>query len=496
MSEKPARGRYLQALQARWIYVVIAVGLSVTAATIATLLASPRYEAGADVLIDPVPTGTLVGLPVFHDQGSGSSVVTAARLASSPQVAARARATLGLKNAPPVTITPQQQSSIVTITGSSSSADEAARIANAFAQALVADRSALYQQALLRITGGLSRRLSAANGAEAVAIANQLAAFRALSNQTDPTLAIVSPAVPPTSKSSPRPLLNLAIAVIIGLLLGVGIALGIEMVSPRVLRADTLLEEGGLPLLARMPRPTSDAVRAALVDPHELPVDTRSSMRALWGKVGSPDSRREEALTILVAGAGAEHNGAPAVAAVLAAIISRAGTSVALIDADLERGPLAAMIDSDLASTISLGKLLRSDHERAIGTSEAARGRAQPDHLRALLVEPQDRVGEWLSPYRLASLVAQMKSQIDTIVISAPPPPAAELTTLADHADAIIVVIELGVTSRDGLAQLLQSLAERNVTPAGFVALDQPSLRARIADAPSTLRPAQQRRWA
>ena len=52
--------------------------------------------------------------------------------------------------------------------------------------------------------------------------------------------------------------------------------------------------------------------------------------------------------------------GAPEVAALLAAVMAKAGESVVLLDADLERGPVRAMIDGGGASHVDIADALAS----------------------------------------------------------------------------------------------------------------------------------------
>ena len=163
MDEKQADARYLRALREHWVYIVVALALAVGAALAYTQAAEPRYEANADVLISPVTSDTLVGLPVFRENLFGRSVITAARLTKNPQIAARVRDRLQLdlplsSVSNLVTVTPQEQSDIVTITGESGSPEEAADIANAFARALLAERTERFQRRLGQDYGALERR--------------------------------------------------------------------------------------------------------------------------------------------------------------------------------------------------------------------------------------------------------------------------------------------------------------------------------------------------
>ena len=77
-----------------------------------------------------------------------------------------------------------------------------------------------------------------------------------LESQTNQTnIAILNPAIEPTSAASPRVTVNVAIALIVGLILGVGMALLREQVDRRVRSADDLVRELALPVLGTLPGP-------------------------------------------------------------------------------------------------------------------------------------------------------------------------------------------------------------------------------------------------
>jgi Mrp family chromosome partitioning ATPase len=222
-----------------------------------------------------------------------------------------------------------------------------------------------------------------------------------------------------------------------------------------------------------------------------MPPDLRASIRTLWANLGILLPNQSQAKTLLVTSAG-NGEGSPAVAAVLAALLARSGMSVMLIDADLERGPLAGIIDGDVRLVASLGELLESDDASLASTVQP---RVSSQRLRVLLAHPEDRhMTEWLLPERLSALVVQLRRQVDAVVVSAPPPPAAETTVLTGLADAVIITVALDRTRRDGLTRVREMLAERGAVPVGFVVLERPSLLTRIAQVPS--KPSVQRRWA
>jgi succinoglycan biosynthesis transport protein ExoP len=67
-------------------------------------------------------------------------------------------------------------------------------------------------------------------------------------NQTE--IAVLNPAVPPIKHSKPRLLLNIALAIFMGTLLGVGFAFVMEMLDRRIRSEDDIVDGLGMPVLA------------------------------------------------------------------------------------------------------------------------------------------------------------------------------------------------------------------------------------------------------
>jgi len=70
------------------------------------------------------------------------------------------------------------------------------------------------------------------------------------SQNTQTNVSVLTPAQPPLDHSSPKLLLNTALAIFLGTLLGVGAALLMELIDRRVRSAADLAETLGLPVLA------------------------------------------------------------------------------------------------------------------------------------------------------------------------------------------------------------------------------------------------------
>jgi uncharacterized protein involved in exopolysaccharide biosynthesis len=77
------------------------------------------------------------------------------------------------------------------------------------------------------------------------------------SQATQSNVNILSTATPPVEPSSPKIVLNIVLAIFIGLLLSTGVVLVLEMLDRRVRAAEDVVASLGLPVLGYMPKPNA-----------------------------------------------------------------------------------------------------------------------------------------------------------------------------------------------------------------------------------------------
>jgi len=472
-------GRYLRALREHWPYIFGTVAIAVAASLVFVGAAQKRYEAGVDVLVSPVPPDTLVGLPLFRDSNLSRSVVTAARLVTSPQVAEGVDRRLRLhldrrRLLSHISVTPQEQSSIVTITGKASTPQQAARLANAFADVLIAERSGELQRevraAVARLAPQVARLPSRSAALGASSLNDQLASLRALIGAPDPTLSVVSPAVAPDRAAWPRPVLSVLVALLVGVLLGMGIAIALELANPLVLSEGDVLEHGGLPVLGRLPR-----ARASTIEDELLPAATGAlprslaHYRGLWANVVSRADPRRTSDTILVTDAG--HGETSAVVAVgLATAAALAGRTVVLADF-ATRGKTISRLGRGVSDGLRAVLVDEREVEEALTPTRLG------DHLRVLTAGPAEADTALLGivpPERLEALVGALRQLADVVVVAAPPPlDLPDILLLAGSVDAVLLAVQLGRTRRERLGALRRDLAQRRILPAGFAIVER-----------------------
>jgi|GEM_PF-3418382 len=189
------------------IVVLVAV-----AAAVYSFTATKRYEARAELLVSPLPANDRTfegfGLPRKGD----ASTETIARAVRTREVADAVQAQLGLRGS--VSSHRIDGSQLVAVVGKASSAGRAAQVANGFADALVAERTARFQATLATVIRRLRARLRAGMGsaAERHALARRLAVLTGLVATRDPTLEVASTAVAPRDPAWPRPWLIIPLA--------------------------------------------------------------------------------------------------------------------------------------------------------------------------------------------------------------------------------------------------------------------------------------------
>lgn len=467
--------RYLQAIRARWLPIALLVLAAVATAVCYSVFTAKRYKAEADIVVTPISAGddTFIGFSLLRDTGSNAlPVLTAARYITTPQVATVAARRLGVPNdwkglLSSIKVNPISQSNIVAIVAQAGSAGLATAIANAFADAVIVARKAQFQGELESSLTRLDARLREvpANSPEAAAIQARRVTLTSLLGQGDPTVGILSVAVPPDSASWPRPALSVIVAFIAALVWGIGGALALEMLGSRIASEDELQLRQRLPILARVPRLRDHAVRGYLTHEEPLPASVWESYRTLRASLAVAGKDGEFPDSILVTSAIAGE-GKTMTSVNLAITIALSGASVILVDGDLRR-PMIATVFGLPPRRKGFASLLAGTAE----PDEVLANAPQNRNLKLLLASPEHaHLVDVLAPGRVEKALRQLSPLADVIVIDSPPiTEVADALALADAAESVLIAVRIGHSRRDKLLELRQMLAQQAVAVAGFV---------------------------
>jgi uncharacterized protein involved in exopolysaccharide biosynthesis len=187
-----------------WGPIALFVALCVAAAAAYVELAPRHYRAEAEVLVSPIAADDerYAGLPVLR---APTAVADAAELARASSLAESVRERLGLRESAAevqarIRVHPVLSSSVVEIAARSSDPELAVKLANSFADLLVAQRTATLNTAIVDATTRTFNQLIALpskskGGPKGAALRARLARLRALSGSSDPSLRILSHAL-------------------------------------------------------------------------------------------------------------------------------------------------------------------------------------------------------------------------------------------------------------------------------------------------------------
>jgi len=460
---------YLTALRARWVVVAVVAAVCVAVAAVLVVRAPNRYTSSADILVTPISSAddAFVGVQVLRDSvvAPSSNVLTVARLVKTPGTAALVARQPNFRSSSPasllssVSVSPLSQTSIVVVSATASSPDRAASLANSFANATIARRTAAFQASLRPAVARLTTqvdtlRSKATSSAERAALEGRLAELQPLVGASDPTVAVLNPAAPPATTSGPSPALVLPAALVGGLLLGLLVALACELVDRRVRREDDLDFGADIPILARVP---AAAERSRAV--------AATTFRDLRTRLfdGDPETTPR---SILVASAD-RGDGKTAVAIQLTGSLAAIGRRVALFDCDFEQPSIAARFGVDAPGN-GFEELFNGAVSKGIVRPDGPRGKL-------LLALPTIRKGSQRARFDTKAArfaLGRLAKLADVVIVdSSAAMSGSDALLLAKATDATVIAVRLGHTRQADVDRLARRLREHGVHATGVVVL-------------------------
>ncbi|HWM12736.1 MAG TPA: AAA family ATPase [Solirubrobacteraceae bacterium] len=474
--------RYVRVLRERlWIIVLsMVVCFAVTAIYVST--ADKVYEAEADLLVSPASreSDSLIGLPIVRESSDPTrDVETVSRLVTSTSVARRVRSDLSSDRAigallNSVTAEPVAQSNIVAITAEGSSAREAQELANAFGRAIVEDRTQQLHDQLDQVLARLEARRDETDDqgrAAQEALELQINELETLRGGPDPTIRLQNPAELPTTPVAPRPLFSLAASLVVGLVLGLVGAFALELLDPRVRREDQLRRVLRLPVLARVPRESGSKTP---LRPERLSPATIEAYRTLRATLSATRAGKAGSCSILVTSPSASE-GKTTTAINLAASLALAGQRVILVEADLRRPSIGRTLGIEPETDLMDVVLEEAKLEDALYLVEG-----YGPNFEVLLAKDPGEHGipnaDGLFLPTAQALIDRAKQLADYVIIDSPPlTEVIDGLALAERADEVLLVVQLGRSLQSRIVQLAELLAQHGIEPVGIAVVGVPA---------------------
>jgi capsular exopolysaccharide synthesis family protein len=269
---------------------------------------------------------------------------------------------------------------------------------------------------------------------------------------------------PPAASSSPirpRRSLNLLAGLLLGVLLGVGLAWLREILQPGLRSADEAAALLDVPVLASIPiRPRMRADDHALLEAYDI-LQTN-----LFLAIRNSDLR-----LVTVLGPN-PRVGKTSVVEGWAKVAARGGRNILIVDGDMRAGTLSSHFGQ--GQQAGMVELLQGaiDLDEALVSLESGL---------SLLPTRQSSINppSLLSGERMRVLSAELRERFDVVLIDSPPVAGlADGLILASLSDAVVMVVRTGLTKPTDLTTAATSLYQSQTSIAGLVVFEERSVEA------------------
>ena len=273
--------------------------------------------------------------------------------------------------------------------------------------------------------------------------------------QSVDTIAVIEEAATPTAPVQPRPLRNIALALVVGAMVAVGLIYLYELYTDRFRSSDEIRQAlatpilGSISQLAAMEGHSRQALMA-VNEPRSVAVE---SFRRLRTNLRFADVDRE--LHTLAITSANPNEGKSVIAANLAVVMAQAGLKVVLIDADMRKPKQHYLFE--ISRTPGLSDALY--HENFDGLDLLLQPTAVPN-LRVLTVgRKAPNPAELLGSQRMRELLVTLRQQADLIVIDTPPILAVtDSQIIGTQVEGTLMVIDTKRTTRKMAQMAVEAL--------------------------------------
>ncbi|WP_295844821.1 polysaccharide biosynthesis tyrosine autokinase [uncultured Microbacterium sp.] len=423
---------YIRVLRKNWLVILALTVLGLGAATAYTLTRTPTYESSSTIFVSTQGGSTTAEL----QQGSSftqARINTYVGLVTTPAVLNPVINSLGLATtaeilSTEVKATAALNSTLINVTVSNSSAAEASDVANAIADSL----ATVVPQLEPAVDGGSSPvRLTRVTDAQ--------------------------PALNPTS---PNVTLNLLLGTLIGLALGVGVAVLRTTLDNRVRTPRDAEQITNAPAIGAIAYDTKARERPLIV--HADPLSPRAeSFRALRTNLQFLDMGGRSSFVVT---SSIPSEGKSTTTINLAIALADAGKRVALLDTDLRKPKVAEYLSI----------------EGGAGLTDVLIGRAKVNEVmlpwggRSLYVLPAGKIppnpSELLGSQQMTVLLEMLERDFDVVLCDAPPLlPVTDAAILARATSGALMVVSAGKATKHQLTGATEALNTVGAKLAGFI---------------------------
>lgn len=475
--------QYVDALKRRWWVVALAIVVCAVAAGAVSYLQPKVYEATAKVLISAQQDTTGTNNALSDPNQLQNQMQTQVQIAESDAVKADADQQLGGDSAEIIDVVAAgvTNTRVMDITVSSEDPGVAQRAADQYSAAYLRagadtaiNRLSAISESVAERKANLQTQIDTINNQSRVNIPQATLNARAqqvlsLQNQIDQlqtsfdsaqadalvqerSAAPFAVAELPESPVSPQPIRNIALAIVLGLLIGIGIALIWERMDDRVRTGDQMARWfPATAVVATIPRVsgwknTEEAKNMVMAEPQSTVAEAYRGLRTSLDFMALDQEISVIEVTSATAG-----EGKSTTVANLATAMAWAGKKVVIVSADLRRPRVHEFFDvkADIGLTdLLIDKTLKLKDALQIAAIDTTAGSVRVLTTGTLPPNPSEVLGSGA----VDTVITKLRKEADVVIIDAPPLlPVADPLVLSQYADGVLLVVGAEEVSRKEL---------------------------------------------
>ncbi len=471
--------------------IILAVIVTVAGAMFMVSQQNKIYEGEAQMLVRSANGDNVFNNNQQSAQNSARLIETEIRVLEGNTVEDRVRENLGIEgDLPNVAGSAVGQTDVISVKVQSHDPQVAAQLSNAYVDAYIDVRREQNVNSLLDAAGEVQNKVSdldvqiaeldddlrtasdadrPALEAERQRLVDQRAVFQSRLDQLQVDASVqtgsaqpVRTAEVPDGPIEPSPLRTGVLALIVGLLLGLGAAFLADYLDDSITTPDELERAtGGLPVLTTVPDESApDARPIALSRPGDTVVEAYRGLRTALQFVALEKNIRIIQVTSPLPG-----EGKTTTAANLAVLMAQTGRRVVLVDGDLRRPRLHEVFGSDGSRGLTSALLGQSTMDLLWPVALPA------GHLEVMAAGPiPTNPSETLGSQRMRSVLDELAQMFDLVVIdSAPVLPVTDAVVVAGLVDAVVLVARADQTTDRQLREAVGLLTRSGAPLVGAV---------------------------
>jgi capsular exopolysaccharide synthesis family protein len=248
---------------------------------------------------------------------------------------------------------------------------------------------------------------------------------------------------------APRPLNNLAMAAMVGLIVGAALVVAREVTDSAVRSVETLQTLVSAPVLARVPVDARAPTGAGpFVSDNDSP--RAEALRQLRANLQYADGDR--AVQVIAVTSAVEKEGRSATACSLGLLFAEAGRRVLVVDAELRRPRLAAFLGRENAAGLSTVLSGGASVDQALQPWGAGLWLLSAGHS-------PPNPSELLSSPRMAEVIEELRGRFDIIIVDCPPLLAVtDAAIVAARSDGALLVVRSRKTKNAQVTTAVRAL--------------------------------------